>query len=110
MKFGALKAAVIVMGVLIVAGMGFLVYGLSVGLHKATVTDGEVLTEAPPPITTALAQFGDINIDLPEGAQVEDYKIQGDRLIVSISIFGGGIQLIIVDLASGSRLGTINLN
>lgn len=108
MKFGALKAAVIIMGILIIAGMAFLVYGLSVGLHKDPDADDESFMEAPSP--TTLTRFGDINVDLPDGAQVDDYKIQGDRLIVSISVLGGGTKLIIVDLASGSRLGTITLN
>jgi len=107
MKFGTLKAAVIIMGILIIAGMAFLVYGLSVGLHKSTVSEDVGISAAPTP--TALNRFGDISVDLPEGAQVNDYKIQDNRLIVSITVLGGGTQLIVIDLASGSRLGSITL-
>lgn len=108
MKFGALKAAVIIMGILIIAGMAFLVYGLSVGLHKNPDAGDDSVVGDPLPMK--LTRFGDIIVDLPDGAQINDYKIQGDRLVVSISVLGGGTKLIIVDLASGSRLGTITLN
>lgn len=107
MNFGTLKAAVIVMGILIVAGMAFLVYGLSVGLHKDTTVETQSAQDAP-----ALPQgavFGDVDIDLPTGSQITDYKIQGDRLVISVSVLGGGTSLIVVDLSSGARLGTITL-
>ena len=108
MNFGALKAAVIIMGVLIVGGMGFLVYGLSVGLHKDPVFKTDSVAQAPSP--TLLNRFGDISVDLPDGAQLDDYRLQGDRLVISVSVLGGGTKLIVVDLATGSRLGTITLN
>ncbi|MEQ9487531.1 MAG: hypothetical protein RIM72_00910 [Alphaproteobacteria bacterium] len=110
MNFGTLKAAVIVMGILIVAGMAFLVYGLSVGLHKDTSVETQTGQDAPTaPAAPATAAFGDIDIDLPAGSQITDYKIQGDRLVISVSVLGGGASLIVVDLSSGTRLGTITL-
>lgn len=108
MNFGALKAAVIIMGILIVGGMGFLVYGLSVGLHKDPVFKSDNDAQATAPIT--MSRFGDISIDLPDGAQIDGYEFQGDRLVISISVLGGGTKLIVVDLATGSQLGTITLN
>lgn len=107
MNFGALKAAVIVMGILIVAGMAFLVYGLSTGLHKDTSVETQTGPDAAVP--SPVSAFGDIGIDLPAGSQITDYKIQGNRLVISVSVLGGGTSLIVVDLSSGTRLGTITL-
>jgi hypothetical protein len=48
-------------------------------------------------------------IDLPAGARVIATEAVGERLIVRIGLAEGGEALILIDLRSGARLGTIEL-
>ena len=107
---GALKAAVTIMSVLIVAGMGFLIYGLATGLNKVSVEKSAANSVASEPERPAPAVFGDITVNLPSGARLDNYRIEGDRLILSVSFPDGGTRLTFFDLRTGERLGSVNLN
>ncbi len=95
----ALKALVIIMGVLIFAGMGLLVYGLM------TKVDGEK-SDSPAPSTTP---FGMVEHSLPPGAKIDGISIDGGRAIVDVRTPDGVAELRIFDLATGAQTGTIKL-
>lgn len=104
----ALKVAVIVMGLLIIAGMGLLIYGIATRIGTDA---GEQAAKAPGPSAfPAPGTFGEVTASLPEGAEVLEISSDGRRLMVRIGLFAGGQQVLIYDLDGGSRLGTLTLN
>ncbi|GAB4374694.1 MAG: hypothetical protein Kow00114_37440 [Kiloniellaceae bacterium] len=114
----ALKALVIFMAVLIVAGMALLVYGLITrtgggdGAQQAAAPAAPATATAIPgaaPPGTPLAPFGALDIAVPDGCSLAASELAGDRLVVR---FTGqparGCQLlVIVDLASGREIGRV---
>ncbi len=83
------KAAVILLGVLIVIAFGVLVIGLSMKLsgHKGA-----------PPRSADLA--------LPPGAVIEATAVQNDRLIIRVRV-AGGEEIDIIDTSDGHFVGRI---
>lgn len=116
----ALKALVIFMAVLIVAGMVLLVYGLitrtgeggDAPQQAAAPAPAATTTSASPAATAAatpLAPFGTLDLAVPDGCSLAASELAGDRLVVR---FTGqparGCQLlVIVDLASGREIGRV---
>lgn len=95
----ALKALVIVMGVLIIAGMGLLVYGLMT----------RVSWEDDSASSGAAKSFGDVSQTLPAGASVGEISVDGGRAVVQVRLPGGGAELRVYDLSTGAAMGTIQL-
>jgi hypothetical protein len=98
----AMTLLVVVMGILIVAGLT----ALAVGIARRAAHSVHP-TEAP--LAAGPAPFVAAPIDLPKGAQVTAISTGTDRLVVDVALPDGGQELIIVDLATGRRLGTIPL-
>ena len=95
----ALKALVIVMGVLLVGGTAVLVTELiSRASHR-----GPVGGSAGP------ARPFDTVLDLPAGASIREMRPVGERLVLRVGLAGGGEQILLLDIGSGARLGTIEL-
>ncbi|HTT80026.1 MAG TPA: hypothetical protein VMF86_10140 [Stellaceae bacterium] len=90
----ALTVAVVVMGVLIVAGVA----ALAVGVARRAVHPTPQIEATP---------FAAAPIDLPKGAHVTAISTGTDRLVVAVALPGGSEELLVVDLATGRRLGTI---
>jgi hypothetical protein len=93
----ALKVLVVVMGVMLVVGFAAL----------AAVIAGRV---SRGPAATAAHGFGSPAIDIPRGARIEAMTAGPDLLILALELPEGGRQLVVIDLATGSRLGTIELH
>lgn len=85
-----LKAATIVMGVMIVAGVVTLAYLI-------------VARTAVAPALTA-----DLLLDEPEGARIAEATIAGDRLAVRLQ-GGGPDRVLLVDLRTGRVTGRVSL-
>jgi hypothetical protein len=135
----ALKALVIVMGILIVVGLG--VIGVTI-FHRmskpATPPPAPVATPvpaavpAPSPAAAAAPatapggsalnvpigaplptqfdrKFGDVSVDIPPGAHVADFSASGDRLVLRVIMPDQQQRLLVVDLLTGNLLGTIKL-
>lgn len=136
----ALKALVIVMGILIVVGLG--VIGVTI-FHRmskpatppppaavATPVPAPAPSAASPPATAPAAapggsalnvpigaplptqfdrKFGDVAVDIPAGARVSDFSASGDRLVLRVIMPDQQQRLFVVDLLTGSLLGTIKL-
>jgi Family of unknown function (DUF6476) len=93
----ALKILVVVMGVMLVVGFAALV-----AVIAGRVSRG--------PAATAAHDFAGPPIDIPRGARIEAMTAGGDRLILTLALPDGGRQLVVIDLAKGVRLGTIELH
>ena len=93
----ALKILVVVMGVLIVIGVAALIAGIAGKLSR----DRSGTSVERPFATTA--------IDIPRGARIEAMTASQNRLILELVLPDGERQLLVVDLATGARLGTIAL-
>jgi hypothetical protein len=93
----ALKILVVVMGVMIVAGFTALV----VAIAERTSSSGS---------PAARSAFASGPIDIPRGARIEAMTTGGDRLIVGLQLPDSNRQLLIIDLATGVRIGAIELH
>jgi len=94
----ALKVMVVVMGVVIVAGFAALV----------AVIAGRVSHRAAAP--TAAGGFATAAIDIPRDARIEAMAAGPDRIVLALMLPGGGRQLVVIDMATGARIGTIDLH
>jgi hypothetical protein len=92
----ALTAFVVVMGVVIVVGFGVV----------AAVIAGRMAAHERPAGTHGFAARA---IDIPKGARIEAMTAASDRLVLDLALPDGGRRIIVIDLATGSRLGTIEL-
>ena len=93
-----LVAAVIVMGLLLVAGTYI------VGTEVSRRMSGA--KPAAPPVADAAQPFRQ-KIELPAGAQVISMTTVGDRLVVQVETQSGLSSAYIVDPRTGALLGTI---
>jgi hypothetical protein len=104
----ALKVLVIVMGVVLVAGIVALGFAVQYRVNHprpapagSSVATGPVIGPAGGPNA--------ITLDLPQGAKVVGAEASGDRLVVRVELAGGGQELIIVNLATGTPVATVTL-
>lgn len=102
MAAAALKAIVVILGLMILAGLTLM----------GAILAGRFAHHAParPDAAAAAPGYAAPAIDLPAGAQVDRMTIGGDRLVLDIALPGGARELVILDLATGRRLGTIPLH
>jgi hypothetical protein len=90
----ALKVLVVVMGVMLIGGFAILVAVSAVRLGRGG---------------NASRSFAAAAIDIPHGARIEAMAAGADRLVLDLVLPEGGRQLVIIDLGTGARLGTIEL-
>jgi hypothetical protein len=89
-----LKILVVVMGVTLIGGLALLVVLIAGRLSRNS---------------SALHSFAATSIDIPRDAKIGAMAAGTDRLVMELVLPGGERQLVIVDLATGTRLGTIEL-
>ena len=94
----ALKILVIVMAVAILAGFATLIVVIAGRMSKGG------------PATTPTQPFAAPPIELPDGARIGGMAVGSDRLVLEIILPDGGRQLVIIDLATGQRIGSIPLH
>jgi flagellar basal body-associated protein FliL len=91
----SLKILVVAMGVMLVIGLGALVAAVAVRLsHRAPALPAAFT--APP-------------IILPHGAKIETMTTAADRIVVQVDLADGGVELVVIDLATGRLVGIIPL-
>ena len=100
----ALKALVIIMGILIIAGMGLLVYGL-----MTRVSWNEVSGQVEKPLTGQVASFDAVVSTLPAGASVASVSVENDRAVVLVQLPDGSAEIRLFNLETGFVIGTIRL-
>jgi len=93
----AVKILVVVMGVMILAGVAILIIVIAGRLpsRHAAATASQPFAAAP--------------IELPAGARIESMGVATDRLVLNLVLPDGNRQLVLIDLATGRRLGIIPL-
>jgi Family of unknown function (DUF6476) len=98
MPLRALKILVVVMGIMLVVGFAalFAVVAARVSHRGAVASAGRPLSRTA--------------IEIPHGARVEAMTTAPDRLILDLALPDGQRQLVFIDLATGARLGTIELH
>jgi len=90
----ALKILVWVMGAMLLAGVAIL---------GATIA-GRLPKHGPPAEAFTAPAIG-----IPPGARVESMSAGGDRIVLDLVLSDGSRELLIVDPASGRKLGTVPL-
>ena len=93
-----LKVLVIVMAVMILAGLVALIIVVAGRLSQSG------------PGTTPAQPFAAAPIELPAGARIETIGVGSDRLVLEIVLPDGDRRLVVIDLATGRRLGAIPLH
>jgi hypothetical protein len=93
-----LKILVVVMGIMLVVGFATLVAVIAGRISRSGSTPSPAHAFAAAPI------------DIPRGARIEAMTVGADRLVLGLALPEGGRQLVVIDLASGTRLGTIELH
>jgi hypothetical protein len=92
-----LKILVVAMGIMLVGGFATLI-----AVIAGRVTQRQAVPVFSQPFTAA-------PIDLPAGAGIEAIGVGGDRLVIDLVLPDGNRQVLILDLATGRRIGTIPL-
>lgn len=106
----ALKALVIVMGILIVIGVGVVIVTIYQRLGaRFAVQEAAPQAEVAPPAELPARAFGARDVALPPGAVVEEMATSGERLVLRLRLEGGGRRILVLDLSDGRVLGTLNL-
>lgn len=112
----ALKALVIFLGVVIVAGV--VVLAVMIGQRATKLAtgesgDGKAATEAADvpaeKAPQAKTKFGDREIDLPEGSEVIAMMAEEGRLMLRLRLANGRQRILVLDLETGKTLGSFRL-
>ena len=90
----SLKIVVVVMGVMLIGGFLLLVAVIACRLSRG----GDIPRS-----------FAATTIDIPRDARIGAMTVGPDRLVLELVLPEGERQLLVVDLATGARLGTIEL-
>lgn len=103
MKF--VKALVVTMGLLIVLGMGLLVYGFITRFGKGPAP--ETPTDSAPlvPLNQPVSGFGDVPVPLDAGEILIEMQTQGTRLLLRTKMPDGTEAIRVFDLETGVSLG-----
>ncbi len=101
----ALKALVVLMGVLIVAGAGIIAVTIYNRLSGPTGPE----TPAPAAAAAKPKGFDVTRLGLPRGAELRGMEAAGTRLLLHVHIPGRGARVYIVHLETGALLGTVEV-
>ncbi len=96
-----LKAVVIGMAVLIVLGIGLLVYGL---VQRSV--NGDVADDVPAERSMVPA-FGDITLPLGDGCSIADMAVEDGRLYIRSGPGGDCAGVYVLDAATGALVGSV---
>jgi len=111
----ALKALVVVMAVLIVAALTAVVFTLvqraGDGAAVGAASSGRPGAPAPSVPIAGLPGpgFGETSVALPPGAEIVETRIGDGRIVLRIREPGGGAALVVIDAATGRRLGLVRI-
>jgi len=106
------KIAVVVMGVMILGGLGVIAYTVTTRLGGDGGKPAPAAPVAAPeaPVTLPVQTgFGNVQVTIPKGARPGPAQFDDGRMILQMTLADGRIRLLILDLGSGTELGTIDL-
>jgi len=98
----ALKALVIVMGVLIIAGVTVVVVTIYNRMRASAPGSGAAAGNELP-------SFDRATVPVPAGCRVAGLEPAGDRLLLQLAGVAGCEQILVIDLRSGRLLGRLDL-
>lgn len=98
----AIKGLVLFMGILLVAGLGLLGYGLFTQTGKGSAK------KPAPAAASAGASFGQVEVPLPAGARIDQALVAGERIVLRIT-GSGPERLLVLDPATGEVSGSFLL-
>lgn len=99
------KALVILMGVLIVLGMGLLVYGFVMRIGKAPTADPAGDSAPLVPLSGTASGFGDVTVAFEEGEILLDMQADASRLLLRSKASDGTEIIRVFDLSTGKAMG-----
>jgi hypothetical protein len=102
----ALKAVVIILGVMIVAATGLVVYGIITKLGNLAGGDNDPLAGSD---DDPIEIFRDQVISVAPSAEVLNYVVEENRLVIRMSESEGADRFLIFDLSTGKQMGSIML-
>lgn len=107
-----LKGLVIAMGVLIVAGMALLAYGVATKVRAPATSAAAGAGEPSPLPKPPAAGFGTLSVPVPKGCVFGPIAADGDRAYLRLAPAGAAPvpaceRVIVLDVARGRMLGTI---
>lgn len=111
----ALKILVIAMGVVIVIGTAVVIITIfqraSVNWNESSVqsTDRATVSQTHASGQTSPTGFGTRTLEIPRDSEIVDMVAQGDRLIVRLKLVDGSLQILILDMMTGYRIGLLEL-
>ncbi len=112
----ALKALVIIMGVAIVAGLTVMVIALVQRAGDGGAPTPAATARMPGALVPSAAGagapapgFGETTVALPPGAVIVETATGGGRIVLRIRDLDGGSALVVIDAATGRRLGLVRL-
>ena len=95
-----LKAAVTIMGILLV--VGFFVVFVTIIYRVVSPGDGEKAS-------TPRGLYGEVDVTMPKDAQIVSTDLQGDRALIRIREVDGAETLMVFDVRRGHELGRFRL-
>jgi hypothetical protein len=104
----ALKAAVVVMGVLIIGGTGLLGVLIARRMSGAAHVGASSKSAAAPGPAAAGAAVPDALLDEPSGTRVAGTSLAGDRMALALQ-GGGPDRVVVLDLRSGRVIARVGL-
>jgi hypothetical protein len=99
----AVKTIVIVMSVLLIAGVGLLIYGITQNWHRATEPAAPVVTVG------GLRAWGSVGLGQPEGSKVVGMAASGNLVVLHLALPDGSDRIVVVDPARGAVTGTFGV-
>lgn len=114
-----LKTLVIGMGVVIVIGLTVVI--VEVAQRARAPSPSAVYSPMPPvppvigapapaPTAAPARTLGDISIAIPPGATAEEIEMDRARVVVRLRLSDGTAALLLIDAATGRKLGLITLD
>jgi len=104
----ALKTIVIVMGVVLVAGFGLLIFGLTQNWHRAS--ESAPLGPATPVVAAgSLRAWGSVGLGQPPGSKVMGMTAAGNLVVLHLALPDGNERIVVVDPARGAVTGTFGV-
>ena len=101
-----LKAVVIILGMLIVAGVAVIATTIYMRSQELSAGRNGTPSTQTPPRQPLQGAFGARRVAVPDGSIVRQVTAAGERLVVWLGGEAGQARLVVLDLATGAELGT----
>lgn len=110
----ALKAVVIVMAILILAGVTIIIVtvakrGRELAARSAAESPVAAPVAAPGAAPGAPRGFDRARLELPKGSRIVEMTTEGERLVLRLRLADSAERILLVDMGSGRVIGTLEI-